>query len=121
MVDDNRDSAESLTLLLEHKGHEVETAFNGLQALTMAAKLKPSVIFLDIGLPGLNGFEVAKRIRNEAWGRSILLVAITGWGTIENREQSRLAGFNAHLVKPVNFSELTTILRELAPAPTPGQ
>ena len=111
VVDDNRDAADSLTMLLANRGHTVETAFSGLEAVEMATRMKPEVMFLDIGLPGLNGYEVAKRIRNEPWGKTITLIALTGWGTIEDREHSRQAGFNAHLVKPVNFGELLAILK----------
>ncbi len=110
VVDDNQDAAASLGLLLAHSGHEVQTAFDGAQALDIAQRTKPDIIFLDIGLPKLNGYEVAQRIRKEPWGEKVLLIALTGWGKSEDREQSRRAGFDIHLVKPVKFDEVLVFL-----------
>ncbi|MEO6027626.1 MAG: ATP-binding protein [Candidatus Binatia bacterium] len=113
VIDDNHDAAESLSLLLESSGNELRTAFDGLEGLLAAETFKPDAILLDIGLPKMNGYEVARRIRKEPWGKDILLIALTGWGQKEDREQSRSAGFNNHLIKPVDLGALTRILATL--------
>ena len=110
MVDDNIDSAESLSLLLQLMGNNVSSAFDSEQALEMANELKPDVVLLDIGLPKLDGYEVAKRIRLEPWGNSAILIAITGWGQAEDKALSREAGFDHHLVKPVESSVWPVLL-----------
>ncbi|MGH8193105.1 MAG: hybrid sensor histidine kinase/response regulator [Woeseiaceae bacterium] len=117
VVDDNLDSAESLALLLRHSGHETRTAHDGLEAMETAAAFRPNVMLLDIGMPKLNGYEVARRIRKQPWGKSIVLVALTGWGQEEDRARSREAGFDEHIVKPVEHSALTRLLAGLPPAP----
>ncbi|MGQ0594541.1 MAG: chemotaxis protein CheB [Gammaproteobacteria bacterium] len=113
VVDDNRDSAESLTMLLNLAGHETRIAYDGLEAVEAAATFRPDVILLDIGLPILNGFEAARKIR-EQWGQDMVLVALTGWGQEEDRRRSEEAGFNAHMVKPVDYAALTKLLAEFA-------
>jgi CheY-like chemotaxis protein len=113
VVDDNRDSADSLALLLRLSGDDVHTVYDGLEAVAAAAQLQPDVILLDIGLPGLNGYDAARQIR-ERRGRDVLLVALTGWGQEEDRSRSEQAGFDAHLVKPVDYAELTSLLTELS-------
>jgi len=110
VVDDNGDSAESLALLLALAGHETHVAHDGPEALTRADALRPDAVLLDLGLPGLNGYEVCRRLRDEAWAREIPIIAITGWGQDEDRQRSKDAGFDAHLVKPVVFEELTALL-----------
>ncbi len=110
IVDDNEDGAESLALLLQFSGHETHTANDGYEAIEAAARLHPDVMLLDIGLPGLNGYEVCRRIRQEPWGRDVMLIALTGWGQDEDRQRSKDAGFDAHLVKPVNHEALITLL-----------
>jgi PAS domain S-box-containing protein len=112
VVDDNRDSADSLAMLLRLNGHEVHTAHDGLEALEGAAAFQPQVILLDIGLPRLNGYEAARRIREQQRHKSPTLVALTGWGQEEDRRRSEEAGFDAHLVKPVDFTALTKLLAE---------
>jgi PAS domain S-box-containing protein len=114
VVDDNRDAAQMLSLLLTKKGHTVRTAFDGLEAIVSAGTFQPEVMLLDIGLPNLNGYEVAKRIRQEVWGKEVFLVALTGWGQEEDRRRSTEAGFNKHLVKPVDMNELDNVLKEAA-------
>ena len=109
VVDDNRDSATSLAMLLKLTGHNTHLAFDGLEAVEAAATFKPEVILLDIGLPKLNGYEACRRIREQSWGKGILLVALTGWGQEEDRQKSKEAGFNAHLVKPVELIALTNL------------
>ena len=110
VVDDNRDAADSLGLLLQMSGHDVRTARDGLQAVEMAAKFRPDVVLLDIGLPKLNGYETARRIREMEGGQNVLLVALTGWSQDEDRRRSREAGFDHHLNKPVEWSELEQLL-----------
>jgi PAS domain S-box-containing protein len=112
VVDDNHDSATSLAMLLKLSGHETHTAHDGLEAIETAAAIRPDVVLLDIGMPKLNGYEAAREIRQQAWGKNILLVALTGWGQEENQQRSREAGFNGHLVKPVELSALIRILAE---------
>ncbi|HET9314888.1 MAG TPA: ATP-binding protein, partial [Vicinamibacteria bacterium] len=114
VADDNARAADSLALLLRLDGHEVETAYQGLEAVTAAARFQPRVALLDIGMPDLNGYDAARRIRERA-GESVYLVAITGLGTPEDRERARDAGFDAHLVKPVDLDVLTRLLTELPP------
>ena len=121
VVDDNRDSAESLAVWLKLTGHESHIAFDGLAAVEAAATLRPDVIVLDIGLPKLNGYEAARRIRQEPWGKSIVLLALTGWGQEDDRRRSSDAGFDGHLVKPVDFNRLMKVLAEIeANAPSAG-
>jgi PAS domain S-box-containing protein len=113
IVDDNEDGAMSLSMLLNLSGHETFTANDGNEALATFERLRPDVALLDIGLPGLNGFEVARRIRELPFGKDAVLVAVTGWGQADDRNRSREAGFDAHLVKPVNHQELTKLLASL--------
>jgi len=113
VVDDNRDSAESLALLLKLTGNETHTAYDGLEAVEAAATFRPEVVLLDIGLPKLNGFEAARKIREQPWGKGMVLMALTGWGQDEDRKKSREAGFDGHLVKPVDHVALTKLLAEL--------
>ena len=121
VVDDNRDSAESLAMLLNLMGNETHIAYDGLEAVEAAATVKPDVILLDIGLPKLNGYEACRRIREQPWGRNMVLVALTGWGQEEDRQKSREAGFDGHIVKPVDHAALTKLLAETgASAPPVG-
>ena len=110
VVDDNRDAAESLAMLLKLSGNETHTAHDGLEAVETAAQVRPDLILLDIGLPKMNGYEAARRIREQPWGKSMALVALTGWGQDEDRQKSRDSGFDGHLVKPVNPVALTELL-----------
>ena len=113
VVDDNRDSARSLAMLLKIGGHEVHTAFDGMEAFAAADSVRPEVVLLDIGLPKLNGYEVARKIREQSWGGGVVLVALTGWGQDEDRRKSKEAGFNHHFVKPVEQSALNSYLASL--------
>jgi PAS domain S-box-containing protein len=110
VVDDNTDAAESLATLVEMWGHEVRSAHDGPAALAAAEEFRPDVILLDIGLPGLTGYEVAGRLRARPEFQSVRLIALTGWGQDADRERSRAAGFELHLVKPVDPTELKKIL-----------
>jgi two-component system, chemotaxis family, CheB/CheR fusion protein len=117
IVDDNEDGAESLALLLDAAGHETHIALDGLAAMEAAERLRPDAVLLDIGLPRLNGYEVGSRIRRAPWGKTLVLVALTGWGQDEDRNRSREAGFDAHMVKPVNFDLLLKFLNSVPPSP----
>jgi len=110
VVDDNKDSADSLGMLLRLKGNEIRTAHDGLEAVQLAETFRPQLVLLDIGLPRLNGYDVARQIRQQPWGQSAILVALTGWGQDEDRRRSQEAGFNFHVVKPVDLSALEILL-----------
>jgi len=90
-------------------------AFDGIQAIAAAESFRPDAILLDIGLPKLNGYQVARRIREQSWGKDIMLMALTGWGQTDDRNRTREAGFDHHLVKPVDLTELVTLLGDAAP------
>jgi two-component system CheB/CheR fusion protein len=112
VADDNRDAAWSVAALLELAGHELQIASTGQQALTKAHDWKPAVIVLDIGLPDINGREVARRLRARPEGAELLLIAATGWGQDSDVRQSLEAGFDAHLTKPINIQQLLDMLDE---------
>ena len=112
VVDDNRDAADSLATLLKMSGHDVHTANDGLEAVEGAAVRQPDLILLDIGMPRLNGYDAARRIREQPRHKRLTLVALTGWGQAEDRSRSKEAGFDAHLVKPVDLTALTKLLAE---------
>ncbi len=114
VVDDNLDATEMLVVLLGEMGHDTQKAHDGLTALAVAGDYRPDVALLDIGLPGLNGYETARRIRREPWGRTIVIAALSGWGQDDNRQQSSAAGFDAHFVKPLDPSALKTFLANVA-------
>lgn len=118
VVDDNVDAAESLAMLLMAMGNETMTAHDGLEALDVAAAYRPDVMFLDIGMPKLNGYEVGHRIRQHQWGKDIVLIALTGWGQEEDKRRSTEAGFNFHLIKPVRPDALEKLLVGVAAAKT---
>jgi len=113
LADDNNDALESLATLLQLGGHDVVTASNGALALECAERHRPEVMLLDIGMPLLDGYEVARRIRVQPWGRQITLVALTGWGQDSDRRRSREAGFDTHLVKPLDMDKLMDLLERL--------
>jgi len=110
IADDNQDALESLALMLRMEGHEVHCASDGEEALMLAGQRKPEIVVLDVGMPKLDGCEVARRIRAETWGRDAVLVALTGWGQEVDRRRSREAGFDMHLVKPVDPATLCDML-----------
>jgi CheY-like chemotaxis protein len=116
-VDDNKDAADSLAMLLRVDGNDIRTAYDGAEALEVAEVFHPEVVLLDIGLPKLNGYDVARRMRQQPWGHSATLVALTGWGKDEDRRLSQDAGFNAHLVKPVDLAVLEALLSGLQVIP----
>jgi len=110
IADDNQDALESLALMLRLEGHEVTCASDGEEALALAGQRHPEIVVLDVGMPKLDGCEVAKRIRAESWGRGTVLVALTGWGQEVDRRRSREAGFDMHLVKPVDPATICEML-----------
>jgi CheY-like chemotaxis protein len=109
-VDDNRDAADSLGILLGLHGHDVQVVHDGPSALDAARSRPPDVVFLDIGMPGMDGYEVARRMRAERGLNDMLLVALTGWGQDGDRRRSREAGFDHHLVKPVDPAAVELLL-----------
>jgi PAS domain S-box-containing protein len=113
VVDDNRDGADSLAMMLRLMGNEVRTSYDGVEAVETAKQFHPEVVLMDVGMPRLNGLDATRRIRELAWGRDVTIIALTGWGQMGDRERSREAGCDGHLVKPVNLSDLEKLLTEL--------
>ena len=113
IVDDNLDSAQSLAEVLKMTGNDTFVAHDGEEAVEAAERQRPDVILLDIGLPRLNGFDACRRIRANPWAENILIIALTGWGQEEDRRKSAEAGFDGHLVKPVDMAELMKLLADL--------
>jgi len=113
IADDNQDALESLAQLLQLAGHRVHQACDGLQALALAGQVRPELMLLDIGMPELDGYEVARRVRAQEWGRAMVLVAVTGWGQESDRARSREAGFDSHWVKPLDTHKLSALLSAL--------
>jgi signal transduction histidine kinase/ActR/RegA family two-component response regulator len=113
VVDDSEDGAEFLALLLQVSGHETRTANDGPAAIEAAEIFRPEIVLLDIGLPRMNGYEVCRRIRQQPWGPGIVMIALTGWGQEEHQRRSREAGFDAHMVKPVDHDALEQLLASL--------
>lgn len=118
VVDDNRDSATSLAMLLKVVGNTTHVAHDGVEALAAAESLHPEVVLLDIGLPRLNGLDVCRRIREQPWGRNMVLIALTGWGQEDDRRKSQEAGFHGHFVKPVDHVALMKFITTLSPLST---
>lgn len=110
LADDNRDAADSMAMLLELNGHEVIVAYSGNQALELGRLHSPQVAVLDIGMPDMSGYEVARTARKEDWGKDIYLIALTGWGQAEDKEKARAAGFDRHLTKPVDPDRVHELL-----------
>jgi CheY-like chemotaxis protein len=110
VVDDSVDTADSLAMLLALDGYEVRTAHDGIEALAAARDFRPEVVLMDIGLPGADGYQVAETIRADQALHDVLLIAMTGYGQQEARSRSRAAGFDHHLVKPVDLGELRNLL-----------
>jgi CheY-like chemotaxis protein len=112
IVDDNTDGADLLAALLERMGNEVHVAYDGEQAVAAEAEFRPDVVLLDLGLPKLNGYEACRRIREQSVGRRVLMIAQTGWGQVEDRQRTREAGFDHHMVKPLDPQALRKLLED---------
>jgi len=114
VADDNEDAADSLAMLLELRGHEVQTVYDGLAAVEAAETFRPEIVILDIGMPKLDGYDACRRIRETTWGQRVVLIAQTGWGQPEDRRRAAEAGFDVHLTKPVDPDRLMAVLAEHA-------
>lgn len=114
VADDNRDAAETLGLLLRRSGHQVAIAHDGQHAFQIALETRPQVVLLDIGMPHMTGYEIAARIRAESWGKSALLLAMTGWGQYQDRQRSKDAGFDEHLTKPASPDTLVRLIDDFS-------
>jgi CheY-like chemotaxis protein len=112
VVDDNQDAAFTMSLILKKQGHMVKTAYDGVEAVQSAESFKPDVIFMDIGMPRMNGFDACKAIRSMQWGKSIHIIALSGWGQEEDRNKSEEAGFDQHIVKPIERRTLERLMNE---------
>ena len=110
LVDDSVDAAEALSMLLETLGHEVRTMHDGTSALAIVDEFRPEAVILDIGLPGMDGFALARELRKLPSAHDVLLIALTGYGGDEDRLRARAAGFDHHLVKPVSFADLEDLI-----------
>jgi CheY-like chemotaxis protein len=114
VVDDNKEVADTSSMLIELSGHQVQIAYTGTHAVELAESFRPHVILTDIGLPDIDGYEFARRIRATEWGHAAVLVAITGWGEEEHQRKSLAAGFNHHLTKPIDPKTIESLLESLA-------
>jgi CheY-like chemotaxis protein len=114
VTDDNRDQAESMAMLIQLMGHDVRTAFDGPQALETALVFVPDIALIDIGMPGMDGNEIARRFKAQPTLRDTILVAVTGWAQEKDRQRTREAGFAHHLVKPADPAEIQAIVESLA-------
>jgi DNA-binding response OmpR family regulator len=110
VVDDDRDSAEMLKILLDMNGGATHVAYDGAEAVRLAEAIRPEIVLLDIGLPKIDGYEACRRIRGQAWGKEMIVVALTGRGLDDDRAMSQQSGFDMHLVKPVEPELLLTVL-----------
>jgi PAS domain S-box-containing protein len=119
IADDNRDASDSLAMLLEAVGHEVRVAYDGIAALSIARTFRPEMVLLDIDMPGLDGYAVAKALRGEPWGADLTIVAITGWGNEKDRRRALAAGFDLHLTKPVEPDAIRSLLHDRTLPGTP--
>jgi two-component system OmpR family response regulator len=115
LVDDSVDAAEAMSMLLETLGHEVRVMHDGPSALAIVDDFAPEVVILDIGLPGMSGFDVARELRTRAVTKTALLIALTGYGTDSDKQATRDAGFDHHLVKPVSFAAIETVIATSLP------
>lgn len=121
VADDGRDSADSMAMLLTVMGHDVRVAYDGQEAIDVAETFRPHVMILDVGMPKLDGYEAARRVREQSWGREVLLVAMTGWGREDDHRRSEESGFDRHFTKPADMSEIQQVLAAFeGAAPSPG-
>jgi CheY-like chemotaxis protein len=110
VVDDNRDAAYMLKLLLTLKGYETHASYGGREGLADTERLRPKFVVMDLGMPEMDGFETARQIRLQSWGQDMILIALTGYGQEEDKRQTKAADFNAHLIKPVDIKALLDLL-----------
>jgi CheY-like chemotaxis protein len=110
LVDDNEDAVVMLARLLVHHGHDARACTSGADALAMGADFEPDTVILDLGMPGMDGFETAARLKQQPWGNSVFLIALTGWGRDDDVHRTRSAGFDQHLVKPLEIDRLIDLL-----------
>jgi CheY-like chemotaxis protein len=115
VVDDNRDTARLMAALFDMDGDETRVAHDGLEAVETAESFRPEVILLDLGLPKMNGCDACRKIREQPWGKDMILIAVTGWGQEQDRQQTKEAGFDGHLVKPVKHDDIVKVLAGLQP------
>jgi CheY-like chemotaxis protein len=115
VVDDNEDAVVLLAKLLGVFGHDARFSTSGIDALEVGAVFEPDVVVLDLGMPGMDGIETARRLKQEPWGERAILIALTGWGQPEDLERTRAAGFDAHLVKPLEIDRLLDLLKKQEP------
>src|SRR5262249_1479275 len=120
VVDDNRDAANSMAILLKLRGNDVTTAHAGVEAGGAGGEFRPEVLLVGGGMPRVDGYEATRRIREQPWGASAVIIALTGWGQEGDRALSKAAGCDGHLVKPVSLTELEKLLTELEGAATQG-
>jgi CheY-like chemotaxis protein len=111
VADDNQDAADTLAMILELAGHEVRVAHDGRAAFALAAEFRPEFALLDLGMPELSGYELARALRREPWGRDMQLIALTGWGQDGDRRRAEAAGFDRHITKPVDPGVIEGLLR----------
>jgi CheY-like chemotaxis protein len=114
IVDDNRDAAESLAMVLKFLGHEAITAYDGEAGLVAAAEYRPDLVVMDLGMPNMDGYEACRRIRAKSWGRDPYLVALSGWGAADDLRRTHDAGFDRHLVKPVDVNMLAKMIADMS-------
>jgi CheY-like chemotaxis protein len=110
VVDDNEDAADSLQMLLQRDGHDVHTAYDGRTALRLVDQMRPDVVFLDIGMPNMNGYEVARTLSRFPGRGSMRIIAMTGWGQLSDKQRALEAGFDLHLMKPIGAEDLSRVL-----------
>jgi len=113
IVDDNKDGADSLAMVLKMMGNDTRTAYDGKEGVELAGEFRPEVVLFDIGMPKLNGYEACRLIRKQPWGRKVIVIAVTGWGQEDDRQRSHDAGFDHHMVKPVDPQVLMKMLAGL--------
>jgi len=119
VVDDNIDSATTLAMVLDVMGHQTTLANDGLEAVRLAQDFQPEIVLLDIGMPKLNGYEACRQIRAQPWATQVIIIAVTGWGQDEDRRRSKDAGFDLHLVKPLDPLVVEQLMRKLEPGRLP--
>jgi CheY-like chemotaxis protein len=117
VVDDNQAAVKLLSMVIKSLGNEVRTAYNGEEAIEVAASFHPEVVLMDLGMPKMNGFEAARHIREQPWGQNMLLIALSGWGQEDDKRKTKEAGFDHHLTKPAEPAELKKLLATPAMVP----